>query len=670
MMAQEDASLAASFAERTSAWILGLAVSAAIAYLAWVRLAPSLLRWTSAAWWHWPPAFFLFLLLLLAPLFTVFGVQSLVAAPGTGARHSRRWATCSYLGTASTIALLLWAFTDGPAWWVGWHWWIWGAATIGSAVAGASGWMFLAVQQVSDPIVRVSHREEWRFNHGDKLAPPAVGLAMSGGGIRSAAFNIGVLEALHRNGILRTVDVMSAVSGGSYAMSWYLLQPYYAERAARLAGTPFDLEATVDEMFDSAGRFQAHLCRDPSVVDYIDIGIGALMSATIFQPLRAISASMGDLAKFNVGGSTREGYRSAIQRLFHGLPVRDRPGEIQNAISNAEWQQMNHESGSFCRVTPVRFPKLAAFALEHRLPFFIFNGAVLVDGSHQRMLWPTAFEMTADDIGSDVCGYRRWDDLRALDITDERAEQPFESVMKGLEYLHEHSDERRPNRWLFIVNLAPAISGAAVGLSYLNPEKSIFERRLTTWTPFFGNLDLGYLFPRELWRRTGALYVSDGGHSDNLGAYALVKRNCRTIIVVDAEEEKNPRYVFGSYVKLKTQLREEMLLDLEISEIDAYLAAPTTGRRADAVPALTTGVARPCAKEATTSPMTVVYIKLSLDRQRLDSYPAQVRKHAESDSRFPQDPTSNQVFTTEQFVAYRDLGRHVAADLPQVLASV
>ena len=43
-----------------------------------------------------------------------------------------------------------------------------------------------------------------------------VGLALSGGGIRSAAFSLGVLQALDRFGILRRVDYLSTVSGGGY----------------------------------------------------------------------------------------------------------------------------------------------------------------------------------------------------------------------------------------------------------------------------------------------------------------------------------------------------------------------------------------------------------------------------------------------------------------------
>jgi len=43
-----------------------------------------------------------------------------------------------------------------------------------------------------------------------------MGLALSGGGIRSASFSLGVLQGLHRFGVLRHVDYLSTVSGGGY----------------------------------------------------------------------------------------------------------------------------------------------------------------------------------------------------------------------------------------------------------------------------------------------------------------------------------------------------------------------------------------------------------------------------------------------------------------------
>src|SRR5262245_55757390 len=42
------------------------------------------------------------------------------------------------------------------------------------------------------------------------------GLALSGGGIRSATFNLGLLQALAQLGVLRQVNYLSTVSGGGY----------------------------------------------------------------------------------------------------------------------------------------------------------------------------------------------------------------------------------------------------------------------------------------------------------------------------------------------------------------------------------------------------------------------------------------------------------------------
>jgi len=47
-----------------------------------------------------------------------------------------------------------------------------------------------------------------------------LGVSFSGGGIRSATFNLGVLQALAGRGVLRYVDYLSTVSGGGYIGSW------------------------------------------------------------------------------------------------------------------------------------------------------------------------------------------------------------------------------------------------------------------------------------------------------------------------------------------------------------------------------------------------------------------------------------------------------------------
>ena len=45
-------------------------------------------------------------------------------------------------------------------------------------------------------------------------------LCLSGGGIRSAAFSLGVLQALARKGLLSRFHYLSTVSGGGYAGAW------------------------------------------------------------------------------------------------------------------------------------------------------------------------------------------------------------------------------------------------------------------------------------------------------------------------------------------------------------------------------------------------------------------------------------------------------------------
>jgi len=54
----------------------------------------------------------------------------------------------------------------------------------------------------------------------DKPVCNLIGLCFSGGGIRSATFNLGVLQGLQELDLLRQVDFLSTVSGGGYIGSW------------------------------------------------------------------------------------------------------------------------------------------------------------------------------------------------------------------------------------------------------------------------------------------------------------------------------------------------------------------------------------------------------------------------------------------------------------------
>jgi len=72
-------------------------------------------------------------------------------------------------------------------------------------------------------VIRERRRELGLPEHELEGAPDAdkglVGLAISGGGIRSATFALGVVQGLARNGLLKQVDYLSTVSGGGYTGS-------------------------------------------------------------------------------------------------------------------------------------------------------------------------------------------------------------------------------------------------------------------------------------------------------------------------------------------------------------------------------------------------------------------------------------------------------------------
>jgi hypothetical protein len=69
-----------------------------------------------------------------------------------------------------------------------------------------------------------------------------VGLAFSGGGVRSATFNLGILQALQEMDLLRHVDYISTVSGGGFIGSWLVAN---VRRSVHWLGRATDWRASV-----------------------------------------------------------------------------------------------------------------------------------------------------------------------------------------------------------------------------------------------------------------------------------------------------------------------------------------------------------------------------------------------------------------------------------------
>lgn len=87
---------------------------------------------------------------------------------------------------------------------------------------------YLCSEQFEELKKQELHFINQNFNRPEqeKNIPRAItGLSLSGGGIRSAIFNLGVLQALAKNGLLQKIDYLSTVSGGGYigsSLTWFL----------------------------------------------------------------------------------------------------------------------------------------------------------------------------------------------------------------------------------------------------------------------------------------------------------------------------------------------------------------------------------------------------------------------------------------------------------------
>lgn len=75
------------------------------------------------------------------------------------------------------------------------------------------------------------------------------------------------------------------------------------------------------------------------------------------------------------------------------------------------------------------------------------------------------------------------------------------------------------------------------------------------------------------------LSLYDGGHSENLGAFALISRGVKNVIIVDAAHD--PDYKFEEYTNLKNILKEKNNITLYVEDIEEFLKNPQkkNGRR-------------------------------------------------------------------------------------------
>jgi hypothetical protein len=238
---------------------------------------------------------------------------------------------------------------------------------------------------------------------------------------------------------------------------------------------------------------------------------------------------------------------------------------------------------------------------------------------------------------------------------------------------------------------AMAVSGAAASSNMgsatirpLVPTLAILNVRLGYWLKnpakvagalkkgWFGRLADKLYFLKELLgllsEDSETIYLTDGGHIENLGLYELLRRRCKLIIAIDGEAD--PDMAFGSLITLERYARIDFSL-----RIDLPWAALRDVSRQVSAEMLESGRLAPgkaqngphCAlgtiyyprkvggeKDVNDSTGLLLYIKSTFTGDENDYIVDYKRRN----STFPHETTLDQLFTEEQFEAYRALGFH------------
>jgi hypothetical protein len=217
---------------------------------------------------------------------------------------------------------------------------------------------------------------------------------------------------------------------------------------------------------------------------------------------------------------------------------------------------------------------------------------------------------------------------------------------------------------------AVAISGAAVspsmgsytstGVGFL---LTVFDVRLgrwcgnpchhRAWKTFGPGLGGRYLVAELLGltdRDSPYVYLSDGGHFENLGIYELVRRRCSTIVAVDAGCD--PRYAFND---LANAIRKCYADFGVVIDIDVSAVRPGEGGRYVKAHHAIGEIRYPDRDGRAGFTGTLLYVKASLEGHE----PPDIMNYASEQGDFPHQTTADQFFDEPQFESYRKLGHHV-----------
>jgi hypothetical protein len=151
--------------------------------------------------------------------------------------------------------------------------------------------------------------------------------------------------------------------------------------------------------------------------------------------------------------------------------------------------------------------------------------------------------------------------------------------------------------------------------------------------------------------RSNNVYLSDGGHFDNLGIYEMIRRRCRYIFVVDADADKD--FAFEDLGKAVRQVVIDLEADVDFESI--AMQPPNKSKKNSP----TYAVARIRYRNPADIGL-LIYVKPTYF---FETAPVDVRSYGTVNKEFPHETTLDQWFGESQFESYRRLGYFLASHL-------
>lgn len=154
------------------------------------------------------------------------------------------------------------------------------------------------------------------------------------------------------------------------------------------------------------------------------------------------------------------------------------------------------------------------------------------------------------------------------------------------------------------------------------------------------------------------VYLSDGGHFENLGIYEMVRRRCRFIIAVDAGAD--PNHTFQDLGNAVRKIKLDLGVTVRFRGLSALKKRPLEGPEiGPGQPYHAVGEIDYPAADHGGERGVILYIKPGYHGEE----DAGVRSYAIAHRAFPHESTGDQFFSESQFESYRALGFEIADQL-------